>query len=699
MGERTIKILRLEIENFKPFKKVIIPNENEFPSGLIVIRGPNSTGKSSLFDAIIWGLWGSRRYKNDKIIRYGEQEVKVIIDFEIMNRTYRVERSYSKGFGSAVVLYELDQKNRRYRKLTSKSSSVNRKLNEIFHMDDKQALETILVQQGRVTSLATATPSELRKLIENIYNIEIFQKVDKYLLDQYKSNSIKLEDIRKRFESPERIGEDINKIKKRIEMNKKELDEVKKKLADYKTKQKQYPQLDFIYKVKDLKNKIINAYEAYEQDEKYIQETLQEIGIKDINETSKALENMEKQKHDIQEEIRSLDSIIVNLGAKARSAEENNTKLKEKIQKLKEIERVGEKKYKCPVCGSDLTEEHAKKLLNDYEQEIKLNKENITKYSKKIKIAKKKKSEAQQRERNLISKIAEVRRIVKDYKNLEDKKQIITKFEKELSKLLSTYNIKNIDELLTKYNARSFDDIIRKIQEVSNQISIFKNTIQNIEENLIQYQADLKDKEKLLRESKEMREQMKELEKITKHIDFIRRSIIKPFITNYVFERKLLRLVSSRASEYLKLFSAGQYTRVEMKVTEDNKGLIIEVHDERDKQIKTIDELSFGDKISLGLALRLGISKTMSRVRPMKNSRKTQPRIRCVLLDEPLGELDEKRRNAVIGTLLTDKSFEQIFLITHTDTGEYDDLNTIKVYKKDDASIAELILMRQAEEL
>ncbi|MHA1858159.1 MAG: AAA family ATPase, partial [Candidatus Thorarchaeota archaeon] len=54
-----MKILRLELTNFKPFRRLELPPEGELPDGLILIRGPNSTGKSSIFEAILWALWGA----------------------------------------------------------------------------------------------------------------------------------------------------------------------------------------------------------------------------------------------------------------------------------------------------------------------------------------------------------------------------------------------------------------------------------------------------------------------------------------------------------------------------------------------------------------------------------------------------------------------------------------------------------------
>jgi DNA repair exonuclease SbcCD ATPase subunit len=65
-------------------------------------------------------------------------------------------------------------------------------------------------------------------------------------------------------------------------------------------------------------------------------------------------------------------------------------------------------------------------------------------------------------------------------------------------------------------------------------------------------------------------------------------------------------------------------------------------------------------------------------------------------MDEPLGSLDSERRPQVVRTLLNTPSFEQIFLITHTDPGLEDEelveMNRIQVSQTDGESHVNLKL-------
>ncbi|TFF83835.1 hypothetical protein EU524_01820 [Candidatus Thorarchaeota archaeon] len=80
----------------------------------------------------------------------------------------------------------------------------------------------------------------------------------------------------------------------------------------------------------------------------------------------------------------------------------------------------------------------------------------------------------------------------------------------------------------------------------------------------------------------------------------------------------------------------------------------------------------------------------MSGIRPLKDSPMTAPRVRSVLLDEPLGGLDRTRRLSVVKTLVNDQSFEQIFLITHTDVQGWEGVPVIDIAKTGASSSATL---------
>lgn len=69
-------------------------------SNLWVFAGRNGSGKSSVFDAIIFSLFGYHRsgYQNaESLINHDSDSLRVTFDFEIGGRTYRAQRSLRRG--------------------------------------------------------------------------------------------------------------------------------------------------------------------------------------------------------------------------------------------------------------------------------------------------------------------------------------------------------------------------------------------------------------------------------------------------------------------------------------------------------------------------------------------------------------------------------------------------------------------------
>ena len=81
----------LQMENYKKFQNYTL----DFVEGLTGIIGRNGSGKSTIFDAITFALYGDVRGEKETI-RYakaGEKDtVSVTLDFEIDGMEYRVVR-------------------------------------------------------------------------------------------------------------------------------------------------------------------------------------------------------------------------------------------------------------------------------------------------------------------------------------------------------------------------------------------------------------------------------------------------------------------------------------------------------------------------------------------------------------------------------------------------------------------------------
>lgn len=88
-----MKIVRLEAENVKRLKAVAIR-----PDGaMVVVKGNNGQGKTSVLDAITYALGGSS-LQPPKVIRAGEEHARVVLELDdiIVERTWTAKGTYLK---------------------------------------------------------------------------------------------------------------------------------------------------------------------------------------------------------------------------------------------------------------------------------------------------------------------------------------------------------------------------------------------------------------------------------------------------------------------------------------------------------------------------------------------------------------------------------------------------------------------------
>ncbi|MBM4430689.1 MAG: hypothetical protein FJ026_10140, partial [Chloroflexi bacterium] len=103
-----IYLRRLAAQNFKQLKDIelVLP-----PRGRFLVQGKNEAGKSTLFEAVFFALFGqalvtetgARRL--DDLIGYGLEKARVELDLAVHDRLFRLARTIVRGKPN---LWELD---------------------------------------------------------------------------------------------------------------------------------------------------------------------------------------------------------------------------------------------------------------------------------------------------------------------------------------------------------------------------------------------------------------------------------------------------------------------------------------------------------------------------------------------------------------------------------------------------------------
>ncbi len=159
--------------------------------GLFLITGATGAGKTTVFDAITYALYGTmsgtRREKSTVRSDFaaGETPTYVELFMEHGQKEYHIYRNPEymrpkkrKGSGDAYTR----EKERAVLTLPDGeklegSSEVTRKIQELLRLDYKQFKQLSMIAQGEFAKLLTATSSEKSKIFREIFDTEIYDRM------------------------------------------------------------------------------------------------------------------------------------------------------------------------------------------------------------------------------------------------------------------------------------------------------------------------------------------------------------------------------------------------------------------------------------------------------------------------------------------------------------------------------------------
>lgn len=204
-----MKINKLTISAFGPYSKKTEIDFSKFnKTGIYLITGDTGAGKTTIFDAISFALYGasSGGLREAKMLRseYADKNIATFVDleFEYKNRTYRVwrnpsyERPKKRGEGTtrqdaSAVLY-LDDGS----KITS-MSEVDSYIVNLLGLVESQFKQIAMIAQGDFLKLLHATNDEKRELFRKIFSTEKYSLLERCIKDDRASLSSKVEDEKK----------------------------------------------------------------------------------------------------------------------------------------------------------------------------------------------------------------------------------------------------------------------------------------------------------------------------------------------------------------------------------------------------------------------------------------------------------------------------------------------------------------------
>ena len=395
-----MKPVSLTISAFGPYAgEQTIDFERLGSQGLFLITGDTGAGKTTIFDAITFALYGeaSGDVRKADMFRskYAKDDVKTFVrlTFEYANKRYTVERNPEymrpKGRGTgmttekanAALEYPDD------REPVTKSREVTRAITELIGLDCRQFTQIAMIAQGDFQKVLFANTEERGKIFRQIFGTDIYRVLQDKLKDA----------VKKQWKEYDELRRSINQYMEGIVCESDSLDEEGTRIAE---------------KINLLKKEKFDGR---------IEE-----GISLLEELCKAeesaLECLQKEKEALDQQIKNMDE----LSGKVRENADRRRLLEEKQQKLKDLEallvqakadmdRAGEEAECCEKLGRTIEEYKQKLVLFEKIQEIGLSQE---KKHQDMEEKVQKKQQDEQRRTELEGKLQQEKETLKSYEGI-----------------------------------------------------------------------------------------------------------------------------------------------------------------------------------------------------------------------------------------------------------------------------------------
>ena len=260
--------ISLTLSAFGPYPDTITIDFESFQEdGLFLITGPTGSGKTMIFDAMIFALYGktSGQIRQTDSLRcdHALNEISTFVEFSfsLHQQNYTIKRNpkyYLEGKKTpkqpSALLTLPDGK------MVEGIKEVNQKMISLLGVDDQQFKQICMIAQGEFTKLIMASSDEREKVLRELFHSETYQKLEEKLKvhlkvyqDKYDLLLNKRKDLMQELQVEDH-QEYLSKQTKLIASQQKEYDDLKKDL-DQKKQQLQLYRLQNqrLIQLKDLK--------------------------------------------------------------------------------------------------------------------------------------------------------------------------------------------------------------------------------------------------------------------------------------------------------------------------------------------------------------------------------------------------------------------------------------------------------------
>ena len=658
----------------------------EFEKGVTIFVGENGAGKSSIIDGITFSLFGQHTRKSNKgLIKRGSNQGYSKIEFSINGKQYETVRKIDSKGGLVATFSEITKEGRVEIAAGERKQfgeSMTEQVEKTIGMDFEKLKIASIVQQGELNSIINAKPKEFKELLNAIIGIdkldvasESMKKVTKEFREKIKTDlgydDTHIEILERDLERSHLEIKEAEPEKKQLELKQKQIHEELKKLQ--KELEIETPKVDKIKQLELRKDELL----------RYVKETMKEIQQK-INENERKIRDCEgcfeeiKLKVDFESKIQKVEEAVEDTLKKIQEMTSQIASLKEKQILASKLQL---KDNKCPVCDSIV------ERLNPFFQEEHI-KEEIIKLQENIKLKEKERDMYTQKKKEFLEKVQKTRDAEATLRahSINTKEKLIeiqkeTQIQKAKLPMMNNNDLKEISqiddhskvifenilklEVDTKgFSEKEFLNLKNTISKKQTSLSQMDQQVGGILEKIDKAKRQIETIEKVILELKIVKKYVSKLDKVQTNI-FSRDGSVATSLRSWA-----LNSISVKASEYLSFLN----TKIQ-RIALSEKARDVSIACYSKTEVLELESLSGGEKVSVALALRLGMASLLG-----------SSNLNLMILDEPTTHLDVERKKSLVRVLsqLSEISNSQTpmqFLIITHDAEIFEDSNVEQIYK------------------
>ena len=658
-----------------------------FDRGVTVFVGPNGAGKSSIIDAITFALFGEHIRKSVKgLLRRGSNQSYAKVEFSVGNRKFEAVRKIDTKGTVAAQLYE--KINDELVPLAAGErkqfgESMTKTIESLIGLDFEKLKVASIVQQGELQTIIEADPKKFKELVNAIIGIDkldVAYEFMKKAIDGFREavklklsyDDTSIDVLQTKTTSLSKEITSLEPQKKRLESEKmsqeQEFATLQQKIESEAPKELKIKDID--NKKEDLlrylRNSIVSIKRELEDKERKLAECSNSLSVLSF-------------RPQVESEIKHVQSEIDRIRTESKEAGE-------KIAMIRGQQDIANRLHlvdgKCPVCDSKVDK------LNPLFEEEHL-REELEILKKKTELCSKDDIIFQSKKRELELKLQQIVKAegilslnnIKNQDDLTALKEQVTKLQINIKDIplevsignlmqyaIDDYSVDAINGITTlvqetqDFDITNFRNLKVKLEQQRKVISTLDQDIGAVNTKLTLYKEELEKISKILIELQDVKQYVSNLDTIRSQI-YNRDGPVASSLRSWA-----LSMISQKASEYLSTFNV-KIQRISL----EDKARDIGITCYAGNLELDLESLSGGEKVSVALALRLGMAHLMG-----------SSNLNFIILDEPTTHLDQERRKSLVSVL--SQAFEsnidaisQFIIITH-DSEIFENSNIDAIY-------------------